>query len=98
NRADTPEVAGTIGTTKCVSERLDVYPGKVLLWVHHLYRWRKYQIGCRLLQLFAVCLEGARITVEVFVGAKLCWINKNTYNHLVGLLAGTTYQCKVASM
>ena len=49
-------------------------------------------------ELFLIGSEGARVGIEVFVGAKLQWVDENARYHKIGLLRGGGHQCGVTAV
>ncbi len=68
------------------------------LGVHVALGGREQHVDAFLLQLLDVCLQRARVFVEVFVGAELQPVDEDRRDHRVAVLARQAHQAQVALM
>ncbi len=66
--------------------------------IHLFDARRKEQVAAGFEQLVLIRSEGARVVVQVFVGAELQWIDEDAGDHEVGALPGLLHQRDVAGV
>jgi hypothetical protein len=92
------KVSGAHGTFQRSGQMFHLHPGLEAGRVHDLSGGQPHQVGASLLQQRQVAVNVARISSQIFVGAKLGGVNEDADCHAGAFLPGTLHQREMAGV